>query len=407
MDTAGLLSFQPNVIWIVTTQWRYFATGYGGDLNARTPWLDALAARATNFVQAVTPHPMGPQARAALFTGELSPLNGVADYWDELPTGKKTVAHALHDRGYATGFFGKWHLGKRNPFDPLVGEEAAKVIVPRGSQGGFDLWEGFEGGFQINDPWLHGTRISFPVSFKGYQSDILVRRAINWITHDAPSPFFCVLSLESPHPPYDAPALNLKAVDSRTISLRPNVPLGGEIEKKARAELSGYYAHIEATDRCIGKLIATIDLDSTIVVFTSVHGDMHGSHGLFRKAWPYEESVRVPLLVSNLRQQFSPQQSNWPVSLADLPDMTLAWAEGREWQCGRDSALISMPTAMQMPLQCDRAWRGVRSPRHKLILNADGSPWLYFDLESDPFEQKNLVGVQSFAAEIDRARSSL
>ena len=148
-------------------------------------------------------------------------------------------------------------------------------------------------------------------------------------------------------------------------------------------------------------------MDSTIVVFTSVHGDMHGSHGVFRKGWPYEESVRVPLLVSNLPSGANEKRNGWPVSLVDLYPMTIAWAEGREWRCIADSALISMPTATAIPLQCDRAWRGIRSARQKLILNADGSPWLYFDLEKDPFELDNLVGQSSAAPEIDRLRQLL
>jgi arylsulfatase A-like enzyme len=56
----------PNILWIVTTQWRAQATGYAGDPNAHTPHLDRLAAQSVDYAQAVTPHPMGPFARAAL-----------------------------------------------------------------------------------------------------------------------------------------------------------------------------------------------------------------------------------------------------------------------------------------------------------------------------------------------------
>src|SRR3954462_9596935 len=80
-----IMPARPNILWILTTQWRAMATGYGGDLNARTPWLDGLASEAVNFTQAVTPHPLGPQARAALLTGRLCPENGVSGYWDALP----------------------------------------------------------------------------------------------------------------------------------------------------------------------------------------------------------------------------------------------------------------------------------------------------------------------------------
>jgi hypothetical protein len=71
----------PSVLWIVTTQWRAQACGYAGDPNARTPHLDALASQSINYTQAVTPHPFGPFARAALLTGIPSPQNGVRDYY--------------------------------------------------------------------------------------------------------------------------------------------------------------------------------------------------------------------------------------------------------------------------------------------------------------------------------------
>ena len=62
-------------------------------------------------------------------------------------------------RGYATAFFGKWHLGRRDPAAPLVGDAHAKIIVPPAARGGFEFWEGFESGFLLNDPWLHGTKL--------------------------------------------------------------------------------------------------------------------------------------------------------------------------------------------------------------------------------------------------------
>jgi arylsulfatase A-like enzyme len=208
------------------------------------------------------------------------------------------------------------------------------------------------------------------------------------------------VSLEAPHPPYHAPAPHVREVKPAGIKLRANVPVGGPVEQQAREELAGYYAHIEATDRAIGKLIAEVDLSDTIIVFTSVHGDMHGSHGLFRKAWPYEESIRVPLLIRGQKTENRGLKDSSPVSLVDLSHMAVAWAEGREWHCRRDSAQISMPAATEIPLQCPVAWRGYRTTQHKLVLNADGSPWLYFDLEHDPLERNNLAEDPARAGEI-------
>ncbi|HEY0947578.1 MAG TPA: sulfatase-like hydrolase/transferase [Opitutaceae bacterium] len=412
---------RPDILWIVTTQWRASATGYAGDPNARTPHLDALAAAGVNYAQAVTPHPFGPFARAALLTGVESPENGVRDYFDPLPLEARTVAHELAQRGYATGWFGKWHLAPRDRDAPLVGEAHARTLVPAAARGGFEFWEGFEGGFLLNDPWLHGTRLEVPRKFSGYQSDVVCERAARWLGEMAECgvrtaecrmadpgslrtpraalrPWFAVVSLEAPHPPYDAPAGGVAPITAEAVRLRANVPPGGEVEAKARRELAGYYAHIEATDRALGGLITAVDTAAVrrgvrppVIVFTSVHGDMHGAHGRFRKGWPYEESVRVPLVIRGAPAERAGRISADPVSLVDLPVMARAWAEGRAWCCERDHATISMPSVVHLPHQCDRVWRGVRTATSKRVANADGTPWLRFDLGKDPLEMKNLV----------------
>jgi arylsulfatase A-like enzyme len=312
----------------------------------------------------------------------------------------RTVAHAVRGHGYATAFFGKWHLYQRDRAAPLVGEEHAKIIVPPEARGGFEWWEGFESGFLLNDPFLHGSRIAEPMAFPGYQSDVLCERARRWTAR--PAPWFCVVSLEPPHPPYGAPSAGTLPASPRDIVLPPNVPRGGEAEEQARRELAGYYAHIEATDRAIGRLVSAVPRENTIVVFTSVHGDMHGAHGLFRKGWPHEESVRVPLLI---RIPNTPARTDrGAVSLLDVHAMTCAWAEDRSVVAGQEFSRISMPAVVALPHQCDRAWQGVRSSTRKLILDDNGSPWLFFDLERDPWELRNLAAEPELAKEIQELR---
>jgi arylsulfatase A-like enzyme len=390
------MSRPPNILWIVTTQWRAQACGYAGDPNVSTPHLDAFARESVNYTQAVTPHPFGPFARAALLTGIPSPQNGIRDYFDPLPIEARTVAHSLGERGYATAFFGKWHLGQRDPHAPLVGETHARTLVPPEARGGFEWWEGFESGFLLNDPLLHGTRMPQPARFPGYQSDVVCDRAKQWTTRTGP--WFCVVSLEPPHPPYDAPSAGVLPGNPDTIVLPRNVPTEGEVAARARTELAGYYAHIEATDHAIGRLIAGMATENTVIVFTSVHGDMHGAHGLFRKGWPYEESVRVPLLVC-VPGVFA-QEDSAAISLLDLPAMSVNWAEGKTSGLARLEAAISMPSVVALPHQCDRIWRGVRTSQRKLVLDAEGAPWLFFDLERDPWEMRNLATEISHAREL-------
>lgn len=394
---------RPNILWVVTTQWRGQALGVAGDANVSTPHLDALVRRGTWFDQAVTPHPFGPFARAALLTGVPSPENGIRDYFDPLPQGSRTIARELGDRGYATAWFGKWHLAPRDRTAPLVGPDHARCFVAEQNRGGFGFWEGFEGGFLLNDPWLHGTVVPVPKRFSGYQSDVLCARADNWIQSAKRSPWFCVVSLEAPHPPYDAPAPGVRPAAPADVRLRSNVPNDAAVREKALSELAGYHAHIEATDRAVGRLLGLFDFASTVVIFTSVHGDMHGSHGLFRKGWPHEESVRIPLVVAGAG--WESRVDHAPVSLIDIPAMTMATTEDRVWKAADSHARISMPSVVNLPFQCDRTWWGVRTGEHKVVFNADGSPWLVFDLREDPLELVNLARDERGAAFVRSAQA--
>jgi arylsulfatase A-like enzyme len=384
---------RPNILWILTTQWRAQAFGHSGDPNARTPFLDAFAAAAVRFPAAVTPHPFGPFARAAVLTGVQSPENGVAGYFDPLPAGATTIAHRLSERGYATAFFGKWHLSERDRGAPLTGEAHARTVVPEGRRGGFGFWEGFESGFLLNNPWLHGTRLPLPVRFDGYQSDVLCERALGYL-RGCPAPWFAVVSLEAPHPPYAEPAAGVAPRDPESLRLRANVP--EPAAARARRELSGYYAHAEATDRSVGRLLAGLP-PGTIPVFTSVHGDMHGSHGLFRKGWPHEESLRVPLIIGGAA---APGLAGSPLSITELHGLAQRWADGEGAAAPvRPFARVSMPSVVALPDQCDRAWTGIVTARGKLVLGGDGLPWLHYDLARDPLELENLASDPGRAGE--------
>jgi arylsulfatase A-like enzyme len=374
----------PSILWILTTQWRGQALGYAGDPNARTPHLDRLSAESQNYVSALTPHPFGPFARAAILTGVPSPQNGVRDYFDPLPRSAATAAHYFRAAGYAaTAYIGKWHLSARERAAALVGEAHARAPVAAEDRGGFDYWEGFESGFLLNDPWLHGTGQPDPRQFRGYQADVLVDRTIRWLDTAPPSPWFAILSLEPPHPPYAAPAAGFAPADPQSLILPGNVPRGGAVEAQARRELAGYYAHIAATDRAIGRLLAGIPRDVR-VVFTSVHGDMHGAHGLFRKGWPYEESIRVPLLIRD--SQLAPAIIRAPVSLLDLRVLSRAPTASSP-----GPVHCSMPSVVALPHQCDRTWRAVISAERKRVFTGQGRLWLEFDRAADPGELTNLA----------------
>jgi hypothetical protein len=118
----------------------------------------------------------------------------------------------------------------------------------------------------------------------------------------------------------------------------------------------------------------------------------------------------VPLLVRHPAEPA--RRNNALFSLLDLRAMTLAWADNETAKPICSSAAskfqrISMPTVVPLPHQCDRVWRGVRTRNRKLVFNADGSPWLFFNLGRDPLEQRNLVNEPAWKKEIKALASRL
>ncbi|MDQ8202526.1 sulfatase-like hydrolase/transferase [Pelagicoccus sp. SDUM812003] len=407
---AQTKSTQPDVLVVMATQWRGSALGVAGDPNARTPHLDALARQSVYLRQAVTPHPFGVFARAAFLTGKSCPANGVRDYFDPLPSRSETLARAFARSGYQSAFFGKWQLYRRDPAAPVVGEAHARIVVPEDCRGGFDYWEGFESGFLLNDPLLHGTDLPEPTRFSGYQSDVLVERMVEFLgRRDEAKPLFAWLSLDAPHPPYASPASGIDRYPEEGLRLLGETTLDPEQRRIALRELSGYYAHVEATDRSIARLIATLkergQWENTVFVFTSAHGDMHGSHGHFRKGWPHEQSVRVPLMVSWPQALPARCDDRTLISLLDLGPTLLglsgadsSWkAEGLDLSdCLKGGAAgpiqqeLSMPSVPPFEKQCPYPWRAHRNEERTTVFPEGAKSFVIHHLDEDRWENAEL-----------------
>lgn len=408
---SGKTRAAPNVIVVLTTQWRSGALGVAGDPNARTPRLDALARESVWLRQAVTPHPFGVFARAALLTGRRCPGNGIRDYYDSLPADAKTLAHAFEAGGYETAFFGKWQLYERDASAPVVGEEHARVVVPAERRGGFGYWEGFESGFLLNNPLLHGTQLSQPTRFEGYQSDVLVDRLLRFYERRRQDRhLFALLSLDAPHPPYAAPASGVEPMEPESVRLLKGTPADESIRAEARRELAGYYAHIEATDRAIGRIVDELkergDWENTVFVFSSAHGDMHGVAGKFRKGWPDECSSRVPLMISWPSRLAPREDDRLLFNLLDLgPSLIglMAVGEGVGF-CDAADGLdlsacllhgelpgpaqqeLSMPSVPPFARQCPYAWLANRTSDRTVVFPEGGESYEISHSRSAEFE---------------------
>lgn len=395
----------PNVLIVLTDQWRAQATGYAGDPNINTPHLDSLALRSVNFKNAVSGMPVCSPFRASLITGQRPLTHGIFMNDVQLDTSAVTMGKIFSKAGYDTGYIGKWHLD---------GHGRLSFIPPGKRRQGFDFWKGNECTHDYNHSVYYENRDSVPKIWDGYDTFAQTDAAIAYMQDrkTGDRPFSLILSYGTPHAPYQtAPEEYQKRFHPDSIQLRKNVP--DDMKEQVKKDLAGYYAHIAALDDMIGKLISNLketgQLENTIIVFTSDHGDLLGSHGAYKKQQPYDESIRVPMLwyiPENLG--IAPGEKDAMLNSEDILPTLLALCgigipktvEGINYkgylEDKEDIDRAALITCVQPFGQWNRVehngreYRGLRSQRYTYTRDLNG-PWLLFDNEKDPYQMNNLV----------------
>lgn len=395
----------PNVLIILTDQWRAQATGYAGDPNIDTPHLDSLAAMSVNFKNAISGMPVCSPFRASLITGQRPLTHGVFMNDVQLDTAAVTMGKIFSRAGYDTGYIGKWHLD---------GHGRLSFIPPGKRRQGFDFWMGNECTHNYNHSVYYRNENPERKIWDGYDTFAQTDAAIEYINGrgTGKTPFSLVLSYGTPHAPYQtAPEEYQKRFDPDSIQLRENVP--ANMAQEVKDDLAGYYAHIAALDDMVGKLISNLKesgrLDNTIIVFTSDHGDLLGSHGAYKKQQPYDESIRVPMLwhiperldiAPSEKEAVLNSEDILPTLLAlcdiDIPE-TVEGIDYKGYLEGTETidrpALITcvQPFGQWNRVQHNgREYRGLRTQRYTYAKDLNG-PWLLFDNKKDPYQMENLV----------------
>jgi arylsulfatase A-like enzyme len=427
---------RPNVIWIFGDQHRAQATGFAGDPNLHTPNLDRFAAEGAVCTRALSGFPLCCPARGSLLSG-LYPHRCVPGHEIAFPADQRTVAHELKDAGYHTAYFGKWHLGG---FEEKNGR-AAFFITDPDRRGGFDEWLGYDNNNSQFDSWVHGGRGEDAVHYRlpGYETDALTDLLIDYLERRAgagdkdgeSAPFFAALSVQPPHDPYIAPEEWMGNHTPGTVELRPNVPAIPHVVERARRQLAGYYAMIENLDWNFGRVREALDrlglTGDTHILFFSDHGDMQGSHGQFGKNAPWEESIRIPLVIGGGPPFYELKggANDFPLNMADIAATTLGLCgvdlpagmqgkdfsglriHGKDLPADRDSGYLQgvIPTCHSYSI--DRPWRGIVTRDGWKYACLEGQPWLLFNLNEDPYEQANLAHNSKYWPERKRLQAEL
>ena len=385
-----------NLLYVFADQMRGSAVGCAGDECVYTPNLDRLAAQGVFFSNAVANTPVCTPSRASLLTGRhaLTCRCIVNDL--RLPEDERSIADVLRERGYRTGYIGKWHLDgiSRHMFTP-----------PGRRRHGFDdYWAAYNCHHQYLEPKYYLNDSPELVRREGYEPDVQTDLAISFLERFRDEPFCLFLSWGPPHAPYrQVPQQFLDLYPPTEIVLRPNA------EGADRQAIAGYYAHISALDRNIGRLMDALErlglAENTIFCFSSDHGDMLWSHGRVKKQQPFEESIRVPLIV------------RWPGHLPEgvVDDLIIGVVDHAptllgllgvpvpSFMNGLDLSAVMLGKDAPRPesafiaeyVSFDQArmyqpWRGVRTTRYTYVRWLQGGE-LLFDNLNDPYQMHNLA----------------
>jgi choline-sulfatase len=377
----------------------------------------------------------------------------------ELPPGIDTLATLLGKAGYHVAMKGKWHLSK-----PIAGEHWSELDPPRVERDyGFAEWEPPDAGGDTKAENFGGGNAG--TTLAGWDEDY-TRQMEAWLGRESlPEPFCLVFSLVNPHDVLGYPdsfvaggyevsefrglGVPLPPTLEEDLATKPDVQalsllgmdnyLGPLPDARAKQDYVDFYAHLHrVVDEKIGRLLGALgsadDPESlrsrTVVIRTSDHGEMGLSHGGLRQKIfnAYEETIRVPMVISNPRLFERPRESDALVSLLDVVPtcLSLAGAQERpqaldgedllplllgETTAVRDAVLFTYDdhqagTALQDGAGQPNRIRTVRDGRWKYAVYLDPSArarpeFELYDLDSDPLERHNLLGKRG-----GRARSS-
>jgi arylsulfatase A-like enzyme len=415
-------------VFFLTDDQRWDALGCMGNRIIRTPHVDRLASRGVTFTNAFVTTAICAISRASIFTGQYARTHGCLRFNDQFSPEafRGTYPYLLREGGYWTGFIGKFGLDKK----PLPEDQ-------------FDFWAGFAGlGNYYPKPNDEGTHLTRRMG----------EQAIEFLSKASrDKPFFLQISFKAPHVQDVDPRQFLYEREDESLYKDDRIPVPPtaapryisefplEIQRSEarrrwairfstpelyQESVKGYYRLITGVDRVVGRVIAEIDrqglADNTVYVFSSDNGFYLAEHGLAGKWFPHEESIRVPLLISDprlpdasrglRRNEMALNIDIAPtlLSLAGLPASNYmhgrdllpllrgekpAWR--RDWFYEHDFENIAIPRS-----------EGVRTERWKYAIYTETKPVFeeLYDLSKDPREENNLARKAEHQKQLERAR---
>ena len=416
---ASKASSRPNVLIFLTDDQGFGDLGYHGNPKVVTPTMDSFARQSIELTQFYA-CPVCSPSRAALMTGRYPFRTGVTDVFGtayNMRLEEVTLAEAMATAGYATGLFGKWHLGDESPRRPQ----------DRGFQEVLS-YTGICPRSYFDPPLLHNGR---PEGRKGYCMDVFADAAIAFMRANKDRPFLLYLPANLIHAP-------LQVAESKVAPFRA---------AGLDAMTAKIYAMLQSVDDNFGRILAALrELgleENTLVLFTSDNGPCVGSTTMQRymaglrglKGTVYENGIRVPCFIRWPRQLQSGLKVDRVATLMDVMPTVLdacgvTCPKRVRWDGASLIPLLHKPDAPWPDRTVFFQWEGypvpkprmafaVRNQRYKLVqavgiadvqtpirkkyaelcevqgrgkLSIEGPPrYELFDIEHDPGETTDLA----------------
>lgn len=430
-----------NLLYVFADQWRGSALGYDGTEPVLTPHMDEFCRESVYCDHAYSTFPLCSPHRASLLTGKYPLSTG---FFTNCKTGLSMrlrdeelgIGEVLKGQGYRTAYIGKWHLDEpevNHQPCPVSGAREWDAYTPPGiRRHGFDYWHSYGAWDAHLHPhyWENTPEMEQVEQWSvEHETDVALRYIGE--ASEKSEPFALYLSWNPPHSPYDqVPEKYFKQYRDRDLNFKGNVSTKGlhhhtgEEVGYSREELmtamKQYYAAISGLDDQFSRLIKMLKdeglYDNTLIVLSSDHGDMMGSHSLMGKHVWYEESIRIPLVIRV--PGLSPRtcstcigsQDQMPTLLGllgipvpsavqgkDCSPIVCSGREDPDKTCflqacpGRELFLKEFERAGLEPM--GYGWRGIRTKRYTFVLEAGYEPnpkptirrYLY-DHQADPLQ---------------------
>ena len=455
---------RPNILWYCTDQQRYDTIGALGNPHVSTPNIDKLVAGGVAFNRAYTQSPICTPSRASFLTGMYPSSvhvnrNGNERFPDDPPLVTRTLAEA----GYDCGLIGKLHLAS-----------AFKGVENRVNDG-YRYWQyshaprdNWETGHDYAD-WVRAqgevlgelTKSMDGVPAELHQTTWASEKAIEFIQEPRQGPWLLSVNVYDPHPPFNPPksyrdlfdpkampdplfresdletqrklaVINFqsKVCDPRELDIQhPIIPVAMQPGYRTHEPTAGardawtlkaaYYAMIKLIDDQFARIMAALadsgQLDNTVVIFTTDHGESLGDHGLIEKGCRfYEGLARVPLIFSWPGQIKAGLVSEALTALMDEAPTVLELAGLPVPEAMQGSSLLPLLTGKASPQHHRQFVRSefydaldmkdpsyatmYRDERYKLVTYHNHNLGELYDLEQDPGEFSNLWDDPNFAS---------